>query len=55
MNKPFNLNLQLFAEDETAENAEVKVNIGEILRNHTSAEGVIYIEKAESAIKSAVG
>lgn len=55
MNKPFNLNLQLFAEDESNENADIKVNIGEILRNHTSAEGVIDLEKAESAIKSAVG
>lgn len=55
MSKPFNLNLQLFAEEGTEPTADVKVNIGDILRNNTSAEGVIDIDKAESAIKSAVG
>jgi hypothetical protein len=55
MNKPFPMNLQLFAEDAGEETNDVKVNIGDILRSHTNADGVIDIDKAESAVKSAVG
>lgn len=52
MSKPFTINLQFHAEE--AEDAG-KVNFGDILRKHVSAEGVIDVDKAASAISSAVG
>jgi len=56
MNKPFYLNLQFHAaEADVDSNDTSKVNFADILRKYTGEDGVIDIDKAATAVGSAVG